>query len=174
MQVYTDGSCYPNDGTGSGGWAYALLSEGSFYVCVGYINKPTTNNIAELSAMIAAVEDNPDAEIFSDSEYVVKGFNIWMSGWEKKGWKKKKGELKNSTFWKKLNQLKREFYGKVHWVRGHNGTFLNELADAGANYARLKELENPKDFEMTKEEAEAFVKKYAGRDRYQNTFVKRT
>lgn len=166
MQVYTDGSCYPNDGTGDGGWAYSVMNKGFYYVICAYIPKPATNNIAELLAMIAALNDNDYGEIYSDSEYVVKGFNIWMHGWVKKGWKKKKGELKNATLWKKLHELRSKFHGKVFWVRGHNGDFMNELADAGANYARITKPKDVVDFEMSMEEAKAFIEKWAGKDRY--------
>ena len=165
MQVYTDGSCYPNDGTGPGGWAYATMTEDGLFLCCGHICKPTTNNIAELSAVIAAIMDDNDSHVFSDSEYVVKGFNTWMTGWKKKGWKKKKGALKNVAFWKKLSELKEDFNGKVSWVRGHNGTFLNELADAGANYARIVAPEKPVNFSMGLVEAQEFAAKYSGRDR---------
>jgi ribonuclease HI len=166
LEIYTDGSCYPNDGTGSGGWAYSTFYEGQYFLLCNHIPKPTTNNIAELSAMIAAVMDNPDGEIYSDSEYVVKGFNLWMRSWQNKGWKKKKGDLKNVIFWKELAKHKQNFKGKVKWIRGHNGNFMNELADAGANYARLNDLKKPKSFEMGLEEARQFVKQWAGRDRY--------
>lgn len=156
MLVYTDGSCWPNNGKGSGGWAYAHKNpDWTYTMKFGHIPAPTTNNVAELRAVINAITDHSDAEIQSDSQYVVKGFNQWMKSWIKKGWSKK-GGLKNVELWKNLAELKAFFTGKLIWVRGHNGTFLNDLADAGANYAR--KTKKTSSMKFTKEEADKFIK----------------
>ena len=158
MLVYTDGSCWPNNGKGSGGWAYAHKNpDWTYTMKFGHIPAPTTNNVAELRAVINAITDHSDAEIQSDSQYVVNGFNQWMKSWIKKGWNKK-GGLKNVELWKHLAELKAFFTGKLIWVRGHNGTFLNDLADAGANYARKTKKSSSMKF--TKEEADKFIKEW--------------
>lgn len=155
MIIYTDGSCWPNNGKGSGGWAYAHKnSDWTYSVHFGYLPSPTTNNVAELMGVIKAIESYPDAEVQSDSQYVVKGFNEWMKGWIRKGWKKK-GGLKNVELWKHLAELKAFFAGKLVWVKGHNGNFLNDLADAGANYARKNK--NTGSLTFTKYEADIFI-----------------
>lgn len=137
MIIYTDGGCEPNPG--EGGWAFAVYQYQDIqYIEYGY-EKDTTNNRMELQAVINAIiysEHESGVTIYSDSKYVVDGFNFWMYKWRKKGWKKKGGEIKNLDFWKKLNQLKIENpFIELDWVRGHNGSEGNELADYYATQA---------------------------------------
>jgi len=123
--IYTDGACEPNPG--NGGWGFVILNNPkNITVYGGEIN--TTNNRMELMALIMALEyfDTPQQIIFfSDSKYVVKGFNTWMHNWEKAGKQKK-----NMDLWEELLLLK-SFHKKVtgNWVRGHSGNTYNELAD---------------------------------------------
>ena len=154
MEIYTDGSCWPNNGKGSGGWAYAHKNpDWTYTVCFGYLPVPTTNNIAELTAVTRAIESYPTQRIHSDSQYVVKGFNEWMKKWVKKNWKN--GKVKNLELWKHLEKLKTSFAGRLIWVKGHSGNFLNDLADAGANYARKNK--NTGSLTFTKYEADIFI-----------------
>ena len=53
IEVYTDGSCLGNPGTG--GWAFLILREGENINHFGY-QQNTTNNQMELTAAINALE----------------------------------------------------------------------------------------------------------------------
>ena len=53
IEVYTDGSCLGNPGTG--GWAFLILREGEDINHFGY-QQNTTNNQMELTAAINALE----------------------------------------------------------------------------------------------------------------------
>lgn len=130
VEVYTDGSCFPNPGKGA--WAFAL-SEEEFKTGTREI---ATNNQMELQAVIEAIYycsyNYPEKKviIYSDSQYCVNGFMSWMYSWQKKGWKKK-GGLKNVEQWKTLWDIKENV--TLKWVKGHNGNPMNELADDLAN-----------------------------------------
>jgi len=129
---YTDGSCSPNPGPGG----YAVI-ENKQPVALG--NDPDSTNIRmEGCALVAAMElaDGESCEIFTDSEFWINVITKWAPGWEKKGWKKSKGEIKNLDLVKELYQLYNDGDTKLTWVRAHVGTEENELADEWANKAR--------------------------------------
>src|SRR6185437_14731510 len=65
----------------------------------------------------------------SDSEYLVKGMNEWVSGWQARGWKRKTGPIENLPLWQKLVQAASGHAVEWHWVRGHDGHAKNEYAD---------------------------------------------
>lgn len=148
-QIHTDGSCWPNPGTG--GWAFAFDKETHF----GGSEENTTNNRMELMAIINAITYCikkgmvQDLVIISDSMYCVKGFNTWMHSWKKKDWKRGQNDMKNHQLWKDLYKYGHLYKGniKLSWVRGHNGNEMNEFVDKLAEMERLKlsqKLDNDK------------------------------
>ena len=60
----------------------------------------------------------------------------WAPGWEKRGWTKKSGEIKNLDIVRELYELYSNSQADLRWVRGHEGDKGNELADEWANRAR--------------------------------------
>ena len=56
IEVYTDGSCLGNPGTG--GWAFRIINESAIINHFGY-QLDTTNNQMELTAAIKALEFIP-------------------------------------------------------------------------------------------------------------------
>ena len=129
---YTDGSCSPNPGPGG----YAVI-ENKMPVALG-TDKNSTNIRMEGEALVAAMKlaDAQPCEIFTDSEFWINVITKWAPGWEKKGWKKSKGEIKNLDIVKELYQLYNDGDTKLTWVKAHVGTEENELADEWANKAR--------------------------------------
>lgn len=133
--LWTDGSANPNPGPGG----FAVIEKGK-PVVLGAEEK-STNIRMEGLALIAAIEyaAGEACEIHSDSEFWINVVTKWAPGWERNGWKKKSGEIKNLDLVKKLYQLYRENPVELVWVRGHMGTEYNELADVWANKARMGE-----------------------------------
>jgi ribonuclease HI len=72
IELWTDGSCYPNPG-GPGGWAYVLEMDGERRVGSGGV-RTTTNNRMELQAVIAGLRALPAGThtitLHTDSQYV--------------------------------------------------------------------------------------------------------
>jgi ribonuclease HI len=137
--AYTDGACAPSN-PGPCGWGAVLVPPNGtgnteHYGFIG----PGTNQIAELSAAIEALNLIPAGaaiELVSDSQYVLKGISEWRVGWERRGFKNSKGEaVANLALWKRLFALVDARKVTTRWVRGHNGDPLNERADALANLA---------------------------------------
>lgn len=133
MRFYTDGSASPNPGPG--GYAVVL---GGQPVALGSEPGDTTNIRMEGYAIMAALKlaDGQPCEIYSDSEFWINVITKWSIGWERNGWKKKGGEIKNLDIVREICPLYRSSQAHLVWVRGHNNDEGNELADEWANKAR--------------------------------------
>ena len=133
VEIWTDGSCYPNPGPG--GWG-AVLLYGEHRRDISGSDPDTTNNRMELMAAIKSLEalKSPcDVTLYSDSQYVVKGITEWIHKWIKKNWR----YAKNPDLWKRLHKQDQIHNVKWNWVRGHTGVPLNEEADQLAEAASL-------------------------------------
>jgi len=142
--VYCDGGCSPNPGeSGSGIAVYRAgkISE----LWYGLYEEMGTNNTAELNALynsllIAQKESNHGnkVEIKCDSMYSISCITTWAIGWEKKGWTKKGGEIKNLEIIQKSYHLYNEIKNKISLshIKAHAGLEGNELADRMTIYAR--------------------------------------
>ena len=135
--IYTDGAC----SNGRGGWAASLSCNGEALHLTG--NDPdTTNNRMELLAVIKALEVlqiSCDVEIYSDSQYVVKGTMSWLKSWERNNWKTQEGKpVSNQDLWKQLKELLKKHKVRVYWVKGHADNDMNNLVDYLAQYMRTQ------------------------------------
>ncbi len=134
VRIYTDGACKGNPGPG--GWG-ALLRSGTNERELYGGDPATTNNRMELTAVIRALEalKRPsEVEVYTDSEYVMKGITEWLAAWKRRGWKTAdRKPVKNADLWRELDELAGRHEVRWHWVRGHSGHPENERADALAN-----------------------------------------
>lgn len=131
--IYTDGGCSGNPGPG--GWAFAVLKDGSLEGHSGS-EQSTTNNRMELTAVISALEhalsrDAKSVKIITDSQYVKNGISTWIFSWKRNGWKTSgKDPVKNQELWMQLDSLRSRLEVKWEWVKGHAGVPGNELCDS--------------------------------------------
>ena len=96
FKVFSDGACKGNPGVG--GWGVVIESPDGLTFEKKGASVHTTNNQMELLAVIKGLEalkEPCDVTITSDSSYVVKGINEWLSGWVKKNFVK----VKNPELW---------------------------------------------------------------------------
>lgn len=130
---FTDGSASPNPGPG--GFAVILNEQP---VVLGSEKGETTNIRMEGKAIIAAIKHAQGNEciIYTDSQFWVNVITVWSLTWEKNGWKKKGGEIKNLDIVQEVCPLYRSSKAKLVWVRGHADDAGNILADEWANKAR--------------------------------------
>ena len=78
--------------------------------------------------------EDAKVEIYSDSQLCVKTVNEWAAGWEKRGWKRKTGPIKNLDLVRELWALAQARPGvKFKWIKAHDGSRWNEYADALAS-----------------------------------------
>ena len=133
--LWTDGSASPNPGPGG----FAVIYDGK-PVRLGR-EESSTNIRMEGAAMRAAMQflDGEEGEIYSDSEFWINVLTKWAPIWQKNGWKKKTGSIKNLNLVKELYGLYCDSNVKLNWVKGHDGIEMNELTDFWANKARENE-----------------------------------
>jgi ribonuclease HI len=136
ITYFTDGSCEPNPGTGG----FAVIKDMKPHVLGGEPN--TTNIRMEGLAIIAALKDaaGQPARIYTDSEFWINVITKWSPAWERNGWVKKNGEIKNLDIVKEAAAQYKASEAELIWVRGHNDDPGNELADHWANEARKEQL----------------------------------
>lgn len=137
--LWTDGSAEPNPG--KGGFAVIeVVGEEGRPVVLG-LEEDSTNIRMEGNALIAAIKyaGEEGCEIHTDSEFWINVLTKWAPTWQKNGWKKKTGPIKNLEIVQELFDLYRKYPVKLVWVRGHVGTKFNEMADEWANRARMGE-----------------------------------
>ena len=137
VKIFTDGGCEPNPGEAGSG--VAVYRDGKLAeLWYGLYNPMGTNNTAELNALhqglLIAQHDiaqGKTAAVFSDSQYAIQCVTVWAIGWEKAGWKKKGGEIKNLELIKDIYSLHQTLKNSVQvlHVNGHVGVQGNELAD---------------------------------------------
>lgn len=132
--IHTDGACKGNPGPG--GWG-ALLEYGDVVKELFGGAPETTNNRMELTAVIEALralKRDCDVRIVTDSQYVQKGVESWMSNWKRKNWKTSAGKpVANRDLWEALDRELQSHRVVWEWVRGHDGHPGNERADELAN-----------------------------------------
>ncbi len=135
LTYYTDGSASPNPGPG--GYAVILAEQP---VVLGSEPGETTNIRMEGLAIKAALThaDGEPCQIYTDSEFWINVITKWSLNWEKNGWKKKGGEIKNLDIVRQVCPLYRSSQATLTWVRAHKGDKGNELADTWANEARRR------------------------------------
>jgi ribonuclease HI len=141
-ECHTDGACIKNrghrivkggtaDGEGKSAWAYVVVQNGVItQQDCNYIGI-TTNNRAELSAVIELlryltlhnIQNN--ILIYSDSKYVINGITKWMPGWINRGF----NGVKNPELWQSLLSLTSGKNIEWRWERGHCGNKYNEIVD---------------------------------------------
>ena len=130
--VFTDGSAVPNPGPG--GWGVVWVEDGRIVRQAHGHDPNTTNNRMELRALIEAFTMLPaDAEIdvLSDSELSVNTITRWAPRWERAGWKRKAGPIKNLELVRELLSLYRAHPGcRLRWTAAHAGNRWNEYADS--------------------------------------------
>lgn len=139
--IYTDGACSGNPGPG--GWGSILMYKGNRKEISGGKND-TTNNIMELTAVIEGLKmlKYPcEVELYSDSAYVVNGFNQgWIYNWVKNNWKTSgKEPVKNKEIWQELYELTKIHKVKFIKVKGHSDNEFNNRCDELARNA-IKQL----------------------------------
>jgi len=137
IYLFSDGSSLGNPGFG--GYCAILKYNGKEKIIKGS-QREATNNQMELKAVIEglkALKEPCEVDITSDSSYVVKGINEWLTNWKKRNFAK----VKNPQLWKEYVKIAKNHKVFANWVRGHAGHEENERCDEVAR----QEAQNLKD-----------------------------
>ncbi|MGL1663982.1 RNase H family protein, partial [Vibrio parahaemolyticus] len=77
--------------------------------------------------------------VFSDSQYCVRGFNEWLDSWKRNAWRNSsKKPVANQDLWMLIDELKAiRPRVSVEHVAGHSGIKGNEHSDRLATQAAV-------------------------------------
>ena len=132
-RIFSDGACSGNPGPG--GWAAILMCGGKEKEISGGESN-TTNNRMELQAAIeglTALKFPCEAELYSDSAYLVNAFNEgWIYNWKRNGWRKTpnaEDNIKNADQWQLLYDLAKKHKTTFIKVKGHSDNEYNNRCD---------------------------------------------
>jgi len=86
---------------------------------------------------LRALKEPCEVELFSDSSYLVNGFDKgWVKRWQANGWRTSgKTPVKNSDLWEALIDLRQRHRVRFRHVAGHAGHTENERCDRLAREA---------------------------------------
>ena len=150
IEIYTDGSCFPNPG-GPGGWGALVIDDDRERELFGGAST-STNNRMELTAALEGLRALPSpsrVRLYTDAQYLSNGMVKWIAGWKAKGWKDGGGKLrKNHDLWRQLDEESQRHVVEWIWVRGHSGVAGNEKADELAQRGMHEQTEVSADLKM--------------------------
>ncbi len=130
--IFTDGSCYGHPGPG--GWGMVYVRDGEIVAERHGADSQTTNNRMEFAALIEALRllaPDDAVDIYTDSRLVVDTVTKWAAGWERRGWRRRDGEVKNLELVQEAYRLAQERpRARITWIKAHDGSLWNEYADA--------------------------------------------
>ena len=139
--LHTDGSCETQ--SRMGGWA-AVLRCGTHERVLQGSASDTTANAMELTAVVeglaALKKPGATVQVFTDSNYVVKGANQWLSGWIARGWKNAHGqEIAHLALWQRLKSLLDQHHVTLTWVPREENNQADELAQQARTNHEVRE-----------------------------------
>lgn len=121
-----------------GAYAGVFYVDGQEVMRMKGYEKGGTIGKMELSALLNAMRkvyqmNYSQVSIFGDSQYVINGATKWLKGWEKKRFK----GIKFPELWREIDIMLKNSVTvyEIKWIRGHNGSVGNEIADKLANEA---------------------------------------
>lgn len=138
IRIYTDGCCKKDK---RGAWGAVVLNGAATKLIGGY-SENVTNNIMEITGPIEGLRAcsyfPSKIKIYSDSTYLVDGFNQWLERWANSHWitSERKKPVKNQPLWQELYRLKKlkGMQAEAEWVRGHAENIWNRIADQTAEH----------------------------------------
>jgi ribonuclease HI len=141
IDVWTDGSSLDNGKPHCvGGWSAVFMMGNKKYIRYGHLPAPSSNNRGEIFGVLYTMmmfKDKKDwnIQIRSDSQYVVKAINEWRHKWKLSKYE----GIKNPDLLIPLfNAWDAHGNATINWVKGHAGTYGNELADEYAGLGSKK------------------------------------
>ena len=129
-RIFTDGSAIGNPGPG--GWGVVVIQGKERWEMSG-AHPWTTISEMELVAAVQAlrsVQSRARIELHSDSEYLIYGMRVFISRWQRQGWRNGRGAaLQHRDLWLQLLRLNCELNIRWKGLRGHNGHPWQSRAD---------------------------------------------
>lgn len=140
VELYSDGS---GTASGPGGYGVVLRYGEHEKEVSGFEPQATSQRMEQLAAIrgLEALTKPQTVNVFSDSQYLVRGMNEWIHGWVRNGRlddSDSPDALANQDLWKQLYALSNIHSVSWQWVKGHAGHPFNERCDKLAKQAVIE------------------------------------
>lgn len=140
VAVYADESCLGNgregENPGGAGVLVEFLQRTKLVRRDLWVSEPaSTNNRMALRSVIECFialsrKGRALRVVFTtDSRYIVDGMTSWVHEWQKRGWRRRTGEVENLELWHQAVRAVGSQHVEWRWVRGHAGHPQNEYAN---------------------------------------------
>ena len=129
-RIFTDGSAIGNPGPG--GWGVVVIQGKKRWEMSGAYPWTTISEMELVAAIQAlrSVDFRARIELHSDSEYLIYGMRVFVSRWQRQGWRNRRGtQLQHHALWMELIELNTSLAIRWKWIRGHNGHRDQSRAD---------------------------------------------
>lgn len=130
IEIWTDGSYKSTIDQGGIGAFIKGFSDLYEEVEIGSRFQETTNNQMELLSIYMALDfvkgTNKPIILYSDSQYCVNTFNLWLDKWKEED---KLNKKKNIDLILSIDKLKQDLDIEFRWVKGHADDENNNRAD---------------------------------------------
>lgn len=145
LEIYTDGSLIKKDGKIYCGYGIYFPNNEYKQISRKFTHEPITNNRAELYAILKSIilaniinlerikkkqQQINTVNIYSDSEYAIKTFNVWLPSWKEKNKIYKNPDIINEIY---NHMCIAPFKIILHHVKAHTG--LNDIHSVSNNFA---------------------------------------
>jgi hypothetical protein len=98
-------------------------------------NRQYDGTYGGVEGLAALKKPGATAQVFTDSNYVVKGANHWLPGWITRGWKNARGqEIAHLELWQRLKTLLDRHHVTLTWVPREENAQADELAQQAARH----------------------------------------
>jgi len=145
--AFTAGSCKGNPGPG--GAAIRVHAPNGVITEMSRKSLSTTNNIAEMSAVIEALKAIPEGAsvlVCLSCNYIKDNFEMRLAGWQAAGWKKTDGkDVANKEQWQMMVALSETRQVSFHKINPRENKLVASLAKKRAEAADRKAFRAARD-----------------------------
>lgn len=153
IDMFPDGSCIKSKGKKNKcGYGVYFPDDRFENISRVFTHEPLTSPRTELYAIykgilqIRKITKNTGINIYSDNEYAVKTFNIWLKDWKAKGWKTSGNKIvANQDIIKKIDKLISKHKAPINFIHIYSHTnkkdyfsLSNDIADKLAKKGALE------------------------------------
>lgn len=130
IKIYLSSKCIPNPGLGA--WAYVIIKDDVIFSKKSYLITNQTNTQMDLAGAILALESlieksiyvGYNIEVYSSSQYLVKGINEWLPNWKEQNY----SSVKNHKYWRRLDRAIQKCSPTFIWTSWSARNKYSELA----------------------------------------------
>ncbi len=143
VTIFCDGGCNPNPGPGGYAAIFTTIIGGKqvereIRGAVAEANNQRMELMATAEAL-EALKRPCTVELFSDSQYVVKGMTEWIQNWIQNGWQtSKRKPVKNADLWQRIHEQSQRHDVSFKWAKAQGDNLIKKRVEELVQEARAE------------------------------------